>query len=751
MIVIIAEKPSMARAIKEGLGTAAEKYVVTNAFGHILEQAEPDAYTPDDVPRTAKGKKKWRMQDLPIIPGQGRWKMVPKKEAKDQLGKIIGLLKGADGVINAGDPDREGQLLIDEILEYAGYQGRVQRVWLASLDATSVQKAFAKLEDNSKYHPLRDAAQARSEADWLVGMNFTRMMTILSGDLYSIGRVQTPTLALVVRRDRDIESFKPRGYFEVIAYCSHPNGAFIAKWQPAQNDGSGFDEEGRLIDRQLAESIAAKARGHGQVKTFEAKDQKQAAPLPFSLSALQKVASAKYGLSAGDVLSIAQSLYEKKFTSYPRSDCRYLPEEQFGDAGRILKGLPIPQDLRSLVDPVRHHSAWNTGKITAHHAMIPTGEPARGLAPDEEKIYDLIWKSYVALFLPDYRYRAISAVIDLGVEIWKSTGRQDIDAGWKTLYGVDGSDEDDEEPSAIPVMRSGDAVEGQKGEVQAKRTKPPARFTDGTLIDAMSNIHKFVTDPEAKKKLKETSGLGTEATRANILDNLVEKGYIERKGKQVLSTQKGRALVGRLELSREAGGMPEMVDPVTTALWEDRLSDVAEAKISMEKFTAGIERMVAYYVDTLRTAKGIEGGAAARQTAACPICGGEWIVTRYQSKRKKSVFFWICNHKIDEQPVHPLLADEHGKPGTPFGDREDKNSPEGPECPHCPGQKTQIRQTKSNNDYFRCSKCQAAFSPDDANPDSIGKEWLKPGQGGRAKSRAGHKKKPLASRRRSGT
>lgn len=429
--VIIAEKPSMARAIKEGLGAEASRYVITNAFGHILEQAEPDAYLPDHIPKTAKGKKKWRMEDLPIIPQ--RWKKFPKRDAREQLDKIGQLLKQADTVINAGDPDREGQLLIDEILEHHGYKGRVQRVWLKALDAENVRKAFAAIEDNRKYHPLRDAAEARSQADWLVGMNITRVLTIRSRELYAVGRVQTPTLALVVRRDLAIENFVPRDYFEVFARCRHGQGVFTAKWEPRSTDSAGFDEEGRLIDRKVAEAIGAKAAGQGKVAKFEARELKQPAPLPFSLSALQKVASARHGMSANRVLEVAQSLYEKKITSYPRTDCQYLPEEQHKDAPKILASLPIPDDIRSLVDPRRKHAAWNNAKITAHNAIVPTGQMASGLSGDEARLFELIWKSYVALFLPDYRYRSLSATVDLGGEVWKATGRQDIDPGWKRL------------------------------------------------------------------------------------------------------------------------------------------------------------------------------------------------------------------------------------------------------------------------------------------------------------------------------
>lgn len=662
--LIIAEKPSMARAIREGLGSKASQYEITNAFGHILEQAEPDDYLPDDVPRTTKGKKKWRIEDLPIVPGE--WLKHPKPDAKEQLKKIGQLLKSVDTVINAGDPDREGQLLIDEILEHFHYRGKVLRVWLKALDKENVQKAFAALESNEKYQPLKNAAEARSQADWLFGMNLTRAVTIKSGDLFSVGRVQTPTLALVVKRDLSIERFKPTDYFEVFAQCQHVNGSFLAKWEPQSTDGAGFDPEGRLTDKRLADAIAAKAAGQGRVAKFEAREQKQAAPLPFSLSSLQKVASGKFGMSAQQVLDTCQSLYEKKLTSYPRTDCRYLPEEQLADAPKILGSLPIPDTARQRLLPKQKHAAWNSAKVTAHNAIIPTGERASGLEGNEAKLYDLIWKSYAALFLPEYRYKVLSAVIELGGESWKATGRQDIDPGWKVLYGNGAAEEDDEEnadsKAPLPNMQTGDAIQGKGGKVEARQTKPPARFSDGTLIEAMSNVHKFVTDPEARARLKETSGLGTEATRASVIETLLGRGYIQKKGKQLLSTEKGRALIQFLEKN----GLSEMADPATTARWEDHLGSIAEGKLDPKRFYSAIVGTVEEACQKLKSGQGIAGFGqpkAQGKTVVCPVCKGSATVRRLESKNKKGVFFWACSNR----DAHPLLADDNGKPGKPFG------------------------------------------------------------------------------------
>ena len=675
MKLIIAEKPSLAKGIAEGLGGArrgalfeARGYTITHAFGHILEQDEPDAYLPAGVPVNPRtGKKVWRLEDLPIFPE--RWVKHPKKEAKAQLTVIKGLLKQATLVVNAGDPDREGQLLIDEILDYCRYKGSVQRVWLASLDGVSVQKAFAQLKDNRAYHPLSQAAEARARADWLVGMNLTRAWTIANRGLLSVGRVQTPTLALVVRRDREIEQFKPRDYCEVLIHCRHPNGMFAAKWKPTATEGAGFDEEGRLTDRALADGIARKAVGAGQVARYESKDSRESAPLPFSLSSLQKAASAQWGLSANAVLEACQALYEKKLTTYPRTDCRYVPEEQHDEASAILAYLPIPEALRGRVVPHQKHAAWNTAKVTAHHAIIPTGQKASGLSDTERKIYDLIWQSYAALFLPDHRYQAIAVTVSVGGEVWTASGRTETDPGWKALRpGRELADETGEPSAVLPAMAAGDAVEGLRGEVRAKQTKPPPRFTDGTLIEAMSHIHKYVTDPAAKAKLKETSGIGTEATRANVLETLVRRGFVDRKGKQLISTPTGRALIAALPA--------DLTDPVTTARWEDALSHIAEGKLDPARFEAAIRQMVKAQLSQVTAGVSVAGDSSspkararpspsqgAGPTRPCSVAGCSGQIRRLASRNKAGVYFWACSERAHP---HALLADHNGVPGEPF-------------------------------------------------------------------------------------
>lgn len=650
MKLVIAEKPSLAKAIRDAVG---KDYTITNAFGHIYEQAEPDAYLPDSVPINpkAKGKKKvWRMEDLPIIPKQ--WIKHPKPDAKEQIGKIRALLKDATEVVNAGDPDREGQLLIDEILEELNYKGAVKRVWLQSLTPEAIREAFGKLKPNADYKPLSQSATARSRADWLVGMNLTRAWTIQNFKLTSVGRVQTPTLALIVRRDEEIEAFKPRDYFEVWAKVRHANGDFLAKWRPRDTEGQGFDPEGRLIDRAVAQRAAEAASQPGNISDYKAEKKARGAPLPFSLSALQKAASAKLGLGAQAVLDIAQELYEDQLTTYPRTDCQYLSEDQQPGVFSAITGLA---KLYKVEVSNKKHTAFNDSKVTAHTAIVPTGKDASHLKGDKARVFDMIAKSAVAMFMPPEEYFATSVVTQLGGEAWAATGKRVTSPGWTTLYGGQ-SDEDDEtedgKGSGLPAMQTGDPASGQGAEIKSLQTKPPARFTEGTLIDAMANIHRFITDATAKAKLKETSGIGTEATRANVIETLFKREWVQKKGKQIISTPTGRAVVHALPA--------ELTDPVTTARWEDHLGRIAAGQLDASRFESAIQDFVRQQIDLARAVEGIGGGKREEaQTAPCPVCGSQ--ARRMESKKKKGAYYWVCANKD-----HGLLSDEGGQPGKEF-------------------------------------------------------------------------------------
>ncbi len=668
MRLFIAEKPSLGKGIAKylpGGSSSGKGYVqcgqdvVTWCFGHVFEQVEPDYYLPDDVPLAKSGKKKWRFEDLPIFPEQ--WKLEAKDDAKAQIKVIQELLKKADLVVNAGDPDREGQLLVDEVLEELGWKGPTQRIWLAALDEQSVKKALSSIRDNREYQNLCSAARARSRADWLVGMNLSRAFTLQNrgGGVLSIGRVQTPTLALIVARDEKIENFRPKDYF-----VPRIHAGFWASWE-LHEDFPGVDGEGYLTDRKAAEALTAKARAEGRavVQEYESKEKQQSAPLGFSLAELQKVCSAKLGMSAQQVLDAAQALYEThKCATYPRTDCRYLPEEQFGEASRVLAGLARLGfgDLVKNADAARKSSIWNTGKVTAHHAIIPTGSMEGRPEGATAKVYEIIVRSYLAQFYPPYVYRAIKAVLACAEESWKATANVPVSPGWKAVYGL--SEEDgDEAQQPIPALQKGQVLPVQDADVQAKQTKPPARFTDGSLIEAMSNIHKFIEDEAAKAKLKETSGLGTEATRASILETLLGRGFVERKGKQLISTQAGRELVKVLPR--------ELIDPVTTAKWEDALSLIADGKLTLEKFEGAQRTVIARLIEAAKSS-------------------------------------------------HLTVGESRSQGGKGAA----KARKQGPTCAACKKAKTVVLRTKNGKDWLKCEACGAKFWPDKSGK-ACGTQW----------------------------
>lgn len=640
MRLFIAEKPSLGRAIAQYLpvggrpvGSPATHLVcggdvVTWCFGHLLEMAEPERYGAEF--------KKWSFDALPIVPEH--WKLEPKQSAQAQIKVIRGLLKECREVVNAGDPDREGQLLVDELLEHLGNRRPVRRLWLAALDEASVRKALAGLADNARYANLKAAAEARQRGDWLVGMNLSRAYTLAGrarghDGVLSIGRVQTPTLALVVNRCLAIEDFKPVDFFTVEAKVATAPGSFIAAWRPGGE--VPVDEAGRVLDRRTAEAVRAKVEGGGaRVTKFEAKEKEQAPPLPHSLSTLQQAANRRCGLGAQAVLDIAQQLYEAQLTSYPRTDCPHLPESQWAEAGRVLRGLPSEYaDLAKQADPALRSSAWNDAKVTAHHAIVPTGQTPRGLSGSQRQVYDLIVRAYLAQFFPPFRYREIRIELDLSGEVFAASGATPLAPGWKVVYGgTDGQDgEASAEPArpALPTLKAGDTGRCESAEVVACKTTPPAHFTEGTLIAAMTRIHQWVDDPELKRRLKETAGLGTEATRAGIIETLKKRGFIAEKGKQLRDTPTGRSLIQAL---------PEPVkSPGLTGLFEQLLKGIEEGNVPPQRFMEQQVGFVRKYVALARE----EGLAMAPSVPAlaCPACG-EGRLRRVKGSKG---FFWGCS------------------------------------------------------------------------------------------------------------
>lgn len=610
MRLFIAEKPSVAKAIVAELGcvtrgdgfiTCKDGSVVTWCFGHLLEQAEPDAYLPDDVPRTKKGSKVWRFEDLPIYPKN--WKLLPKndKGVKKQLATIGKLLKKASLVVHAGDPDREGQLLVDEVLEHFRYTGRVQRFWVSAQDSASIRKGLTNLRDNETFDGMRLAALGRSRADWLLGMNLSRAYTLArqaqgKKELIAVGRVQTSTLALVAKRDVAIRDFKPVPYFVIKARLGGGK-PFTAVWEPEESQ-AGIDEQKRLVDRCIAAALQQRLKAVGQATVVRCSrtPKKIAQPKAFSLADIQLGASNQFGFSAEKTLNLCQSLYEThKATSYPRTDCSFLPESQYADAKNVLaaiaKTMPPLAGLVAKCDCSIQSPTWNDKKITAHHGIIPTQQAADGskFSDDERKIYRLIAERYLSNFLPAHEYLACSIELRIATERFSAKGRFVTKPGWKVVTSAADEDKADDEGQALPELKSGLQLPVSGIDCEEERTKPPAAFTEGTLIRAMENIHQAVNDPQSKKFLKEGDGIGTPATRAAIIAELKRKKYLEVKGKKIVATELGLHL---LQVVPDV-----MKNPVLTALFERILREVEAGNVPLDVF---IEKQKQLVINELR-------------------------------------------------------------------------------------------------------------------------------------------------------
>ncbi|MFA0237522.1 DNA topoisomerase III [Vibrio sp. 10N.222.55.C7] len=603
--LIIAEKPSLGRAIAAALPNPQKKDqgfikcgngdVVTWCIGHLLEQVEPDAY--DDR------YKKWNLADLPIVPEQ--WQLRPRKTSSKQLTVIRKLLKDATQIVHAGDPDREGQLLVDEVIDYCkvskAKKESMDRLLISDLNLPAVKRALSQMRSNRDFIPLSISALARSRADWLYGMNMTRAYTLLGQKagyqgVLSVGRVQTPVLGLVVRRDEEIENFIPKDYFTLhalIPYQNHGQSFDIrARWKPSEACKPWQDEEGRVLNRKLVENVANRiANQPATVTESEQKQSKQAAPLPYSLSALQIDASKRFGMSAQQVLDTCQSLYEKhKLITYPRSDSRYLPKEHYSQRESIVDAIANnAKELQSGAqgaDLSLKSKAWNDSKVDAHHAIIPTPKKSsvNGLSANEMKIYQQIARQYLMQFYPPAVFADAKLVFDIAGGVFIAKGRQLINPGWKVLMGKTDTEEKGDGTDTVPPLDKGTVLRCREGVIGDKKTEPPKHFTEATLLQAMTGIARFVANKDLKAILKETDGLGTEATRAGILDTLFKRQLLTRQGKSIHSSPAGRGLIHALP---EDSTFPDM-----TAHWEHQLQGMAERNQAYQPFMQALESKI---------------------------------------------------------------------------------------------------------------------------------------------------------------
>ncbi|MGF1700551.1 DNA topoisomerase III [Photobacterium makurazakiensis] len=605
----IAEKPSLGRAIaavlprphknQNGYIEVGNGDIVTWCIGHLLEQVEPDAYD--------EKYKKWNLADLPIVPAQ--WQLSPRKSAKQQLAVVRKLCKQASDVVHAGDPDREGQLLVDEVIDYVklaqGKKAKMQRLLISDLNPAAVKRALSKMRSNRDFIPLSVSALARSRADWLYGMNMTRAYTLLGQKggyrgVLSVGRVQTPVLGLVARRDDEIANFVPKPFYELFALIPYQDMSIRARWKPSEACQPWMDEDGRILNRKLCENVASRIKGQpAEVTTSERKETKQSAPLPYSLSALQIDAAKRYGMSAADVLANCQSLYEKhKVITYPRSDSRYLPVDHFKQAGDVCQAIANNEgSLSQAVNGANtslKSKAWNDKKVDAHHAIIPTPKSisANALNSSEQKVYQLIARQYLMQFYPAAVYSEAKLEFTIAGGLFIAKGRQLMSAGWRQLLGRDDSANETDLADKVPPLEKGTVLTCKEGEIKDKMTEPPKAFTEATLLQAMTGIARFVSDSSLKKILRDTDGLGTEATRAGILDLLFKRQLLMRQGKSIHATEAGKGLVYALP--------DEATYPDMTAHWEHQLQDMADKKCAYKPFMDALEQQVASLMEKVK-------------------------------------------------------------------------------------------------------------------------------------------------------
>ena len=655
MRLFLCEKPSQGKDIGRILGATQRGegclngtgVTVTWCIGHLVEAAAPEVYD--------AALKRWSLEQLPIIPQQ--WRVEVKPKTATQFKVVKALLAKATHLVIATDADREGELIAREIIDLCGYRGPIERLWLSALNDASIRTALGKLRPSSDTLPMYYSALARSRADWLVGMNLSRLFTLLGRQagydgVLSVGRVQTPTLKLVVDRDREIAAFKSVPFWGIDVSLSAEGQAFAALW--VAPDGC-TDDAGRCLQQPVAQQAAQQIRAAGsvQVVSIETERVREGPPLLFDLGTLQEVCSRQLGLDVQETLEIAQALYETyKATTYPRSDSGYLPESMFAEVPAVLDSLlktdPSLRPIMGQLDRSQRSRAWNDGKVTAHHGIIPTLEPANlsALSEKELAVYRLIRAHYLAQFLPHHEFDRTVAEFSCGQQMLAATGKQVVIKGWRLVLAEPQADEDGDAAArsqVLPPLREGLACQVAEVEIKALKTMPPKPYTQGELVKSMKGVARFVTDPRLKQKLKDTTGIGTEATRANIISVLIARGYIVKKGRSIRASDAAFTLIDAVPAA--------IADPGTTAVWEQALDMIEAGQLTLDVFlskqTTWISQLIAQYGSMSLSIKLPHG-------PACPQCGAP---TRQRTG--KSGPFWSCSRYPDCNGTLPV---ESGPP-----------------------------------------------------------------------------------------
>ncbi|MGL4574316.1 MAG: DNA topoisomerase III [Burkholderiaceae bacterium] len=628
--LIIAEKPSVMNDIAKALGGFAkhedylesDEYVVSSAVGHLLELVVPEEY---DVKRG-----KWSFAHLPMIPPHFDVQPIEKNEKR--LKVLVKLFKRKDvgAVINACDAGREGELIFRYIAQYAKAKQPVKRLWLQSMTPQAIRDGFAQLRDDPEMLPLADAARCRSEADWLVGINGTRAMTAFNSKeggffLTTVGRVQTPTLAIVVDREEKIRKFVSRDYFEVHAEFVCAQGIYTGRWFDAKFKKTEDPEQkdNRLWAKAAADSIVAACRSQMGNVTEETKPSTSGAPLLYDLTTLQREANGRFGFSAQTTLSIAQALYERhKVLTYPRTDSRHLPQDYVSTVNSTLNQLSeinnyamyTAQILKNKwINPANKRVFDNT-KVSDHFAIIPTGTLPKGLSEAEIKVYDLVTKRFLAVFFPSAEYMLTTRITEVNKHLFKTEGKVLVNPGWLAVYGKEEQKSDD----SLPAVAKGERVVTEKVETVALQTRPPARYNEATLLSAMEGAGKLIEDEELRDALA-ARGLGTPATRAATIEGLLAEKYMLRDGKDLIPTAKAFQLMTLLR----GLGVEELTQPELTGNWENQLAQMEKGQITRDEFMREIAKMTQIIVKRAKEydRDTIPGDYATLKTP-CPHCGG---------------------------------------------------------------------------------------------------------------------------------
>lgn len=659
MRVFLCEKPSQGKDIGRILGTmqrgngclTGSGVTVTWCIGHLVEAAPPEAYD--------EQLKRWTIEQLPIIPQH--WRVEVKPKTASQFKVVKGLLSKATELVIATDADREGELIAREIIDLCGYRGSTQRLWLSALNDASIRAALGKLKPSGDTLPMYHSALARSRADWLVGMNLSRLFTLLGrragyDGVLSVGRVQTPTLKLVVDRDREIATFVCVPFWAIEVALSCTGKTFNAQWlAPA----ASTDDAGRCLHEPVSQQAAQRIRAAGiaQVMSVETERMREGAPLPFDLGTLQEVCSKQFGLDVQETLEIAQALYEThKATTYPRTDSGYLPESMHAEAPTVLDSLlSTDPSLRPIIDQLdrtQHSRAWNDAKVSAHHGIIPTLEPVNLSAMSERElaVYRLIRAHYLAQFLPPHEFDRTTSRFSCGDQTLQAVGKQVVVPGWRLVLAEPQSDDAGNDAASrsqvLPVLQQGVACQVAGVDLKALKTLPPRPYTQGELVKAMKNVAKLVSDPRLKQKLKDTVGIGTEATRANIIGGLLSRGYLLKKGRAIRASDAAFTLIDTVPAA--------IADPGTTAVWEQALDMIETGQLALNTF---IDKQAAWVTQLIAQYRGTSLSIKIPQGPPCPQCSG---ATRQRSG--KSGPFWSCVKYPDCKGTLPI---ESGKRTAP--------------------------------------------------------------------------------------